>query len=580
MSIISYIVLLASLIAAFLAVYSIRYRRSDGAVSFCLLMFAAAVYSFGYAFEIASRTANDVSFWLNVEYTGISFIPTLWLLFAMQYTNRKKWLRPVVVIPMIIISLTTLLLHLTNDQHHLFYHGFTLNFIDSLTLAAIDRGGWYWIHIGYFNVTIVLGTYLFIKMLVIKPKPYRAQSWIMVAGSLVPWITNTIYIAGYSPYGIDLNPFATAVTGILFAIGIFQYGILQFVPIALENVFGSMNDGVILIDTERRIVDFNNSAKMVLKSLTEVSIGRSFCEVVPAPSELADLIDSGAESPVNFEMEAGKGKEFYKASISSIADKRKKLYGKAIILSNITHQKNYEQKLIELNASKDKFFSILAHDLRNPFAAYKMSLEFLTSQYNDLSDKEIIDFLNILHEGSRNIYDLLEDLLQWSRLQRGTIEYFPEVISVCTVVNNTFSLLKTNAVNKRIELINNTPSNVLCFADLNMASAIVRNLVSNAIKFTREGGSVTVTAGTETGSRFTIITVRDTGIGIAPETLAKLFRIDLNYTEPGTDNEKGTGLGLILCKEFVEKHGGTISVESEPNAGSTFTFSLPAYSLH
>jgi signal transduction histidine kinase len=171
------------------------------------------------------------------------------------------------------------------------------------------------------------------------------------------------------------------------------------------------------------------------------------------------------------------------------------------------------------------------------------------------------------------LYALIENLLTWSRLQRGAIEWRPQAVNLHNAVERTMRLLASNAEQKEIELRNTTPEGMTGYADVKMLDTVIRNLISNALKFTHPGGSVTISA--KEHEELLTVTVADTGIGIGQEHLPKLFRIDSKFTRSGTAKERGTGLGLILCKEFVERNGGTIWVESEKEQGTTFYFTLP-----
>jgi signal transduction histidine kinase len=233
----------------------------------------------------------------------------------------------------------------------------------------------------------------------------------------------------------------------------------------------------------------------------------------------------------------------------------------------------------EINASKDKFFSIIAHDLKNPLANFRDVTKLLAESYNEFSEEDKLEFLKLMKESSADIYSLLENLLEWSRSQRSKISFNPENFNLNMLVVEILKLMKPSADKKMIELVNHIPVSSDINADQNMLNTIIRNLLSNAVKFTPAGGKIEVgTANSsdyfKSSDEFKAIYVKDTGLGMTKETINKLFRIDESVTGVGTDGEKGTGLGLILCKEFVEKHGGRIWVESEVGKGSTFYFTL------
>ena len=230
-------------------------------------------------------------------------------------------------------------------------------------------------------------------------------------------------------------------------------------------------------------------------------------------------------------------------------------------------------ELHELNASKDKFFSIIAHDLKNPFNAI-IGFSGILKEGIKTSDNEAIkEYAGMINNSAVQTFRLLENLLDWANSQRGTILFNPVSINFNELLDEEFNVLNDLANGKNIELKSICSGNLIIIADKNMVKTILRNLISNAIKFTHKNGRVEVN--TITNNNYVEISIKDNGIGMTKETMAKLFRIDANLSKPGTENEKGTGLGLFLCKEFVEKHGGKIWVESESGKGSIFKFILP-----
>jgi two-component system, sensor histidine kinase and response regulator len=231
------------------------------------------------------------------------------------------------------------------------------------------------------------------------------------------------------------------------------------------------------------------------------------------------------------------------------------------------------KELYELNATKDKFFSIIAHDLKNPFNTLMGFTELMLDNLNDFTSDKLHEIIEILHVTSKQSYALLENLLEWARTQTGRMDMKPENIDVNNLVEENISLLKNQAVKKKIVLVNNVPAKTSAFADPNMINTVVRNLISNAIKYTNENGRIICNSSVI--DKKLQIEISDTGIGIKPQNLDKLFRIDVNFSTHGTADEGGTGLGLILCKDFINRNEGEIWVESTFGEGSAFKFTLP-----
>ncbi len=233
----------------------------------------------------------------------------------------------------------------------------------------------------------------------------------------------------------------------------------------------------------------------------------------------------------------------------------------------------YRTELEQTLSSKDKFFSIIAHDLRGPFSGFIGLTAMLMEDYEELQKEDVITISNSLHSSAKQLYELLENLLEWSRSQMGKIEYHPINLDMYDIVLKITALLEAKSKEKNISLSNEVQPHTYVFADSNMVNTILRNLISNALKFTNSGGKVTIN--TKLENKMLNISVVDTGIGMSEEAISKVFQIDSKYTTPGTNNEKGTGLGLMLCKELIDRLGGDIKVSSTPNKGTTFTFTLP-----
>ena len=240
-----------------------------------------------------------------------------------------------------------------------------------------------------------------------------------------------------------------------------------------------------------------------------------------------------------------------------------------------TNELNESNRILKLNnAAKDKLFTIVAHDLKNPFNAILGMSELLVSNYNDFDEESRKSMVATINNSSNNLYKLLESLLQWARTQTGNIEFKPQEFRLDELIENNIELMQTQAEAKRIKLDYCCASNFRTLADINLTNTIIRNLLNNAIKFT-EKGSVKIEVNVNKQDKISTVKVIDSGVGIPEDKLLKLFDMGVSSSTQGTGGEKGTGLGLIVCKEFVEKNGGTIDVESVLGEGTSFAFTLP-----
>lgn len=236
--------------------------------------------------------------------------------------------------------------------------------------------------------------------------------------------------------------------------------------------------------------------------------------------------------------------------------------------------KKANNELEQLNTTKNKFFSIIAHDLKNPFQAIFGFSELLMRNYNDFDEPQKMELLAMIKSSSESAFNLLENLLQWARTQTDRIKYNPDYFMLAEIIDQNIELSKASAENKQITLLSQIDCDSSVFADQNMINLVVRNLISNAVKFTEEKGVVTVGCEMK-GKDHVRVYIADTGVGISEQNIKKLFRIDEYFSTSGTAGEGGTGLGLIICKEFIQKNKGKLEIESKLGEGTTFTFLLP-----
>ena len=241
------------------------------------------------------------------------------------------------------------------------------------------------------------------------------------------------------------------------------------------------------------------------------------------------------------------------------------------------------EQLTRLNADKDKLFSIISHDLRSPFTSFLGSAQFIAKKIDILSKEDIRDLAQSIYNEAKVVHNLLEHLLTWSRMQReGGIQYLPEPIELKSLAQGTIEILGNTAAQKEIELSNAIDEGIWVQADRPMVETVIRNLTNNALKFTPRGGKVTLTVssnGLDKPSDLVTVAIQDNGVGISQDDIAKLFKINMQHTTMGTENERGSGLGLTICKEMVEQNKGQIWIESDgvPGHGTTVSFTLPRH---
>ncbi len=351
----------------------------------------------------------------------------------------------------------------------------------------------------------------------------------------------------------------------------------------LISTISSIDDLVFVLDSRGYFQEFYNLGKhRALYEELGVILGRCFVDV-KFPGEAVVLLSKAfttlkKENTVQeFDYFIEKGEEifWFNAKISPRRNKKGELSGITIVARDITERKHSEQQLRELNATKDTFFSILAHDLKNPFSSLHSMSELIIRDYQDLEEEDKMQVLNNIHKSAELIYNLLENLLTWSKSQSGSIEYSPSKFNLSSLIEVNINLNQVPAEKKGVILASNTDEEMFAYGDREMINTVIRNLINNAVKFSNAGGTVEVEV--HKRDRFFEVVVNDQGIGISEEDIDKLFHIDQQYKSTGTAGETGTGLGLVLCMDFVEKNGGEIWCKSEEGKGSSFHFTLPIY---
>lgn len=354
------------------------------------------------------------------------------------------------------------------------------------------------------------------------------------------------------------------------------------------DIFNSVSEAIYLLDESGTFIDVNKGAESMYGYSKKEFIGQSVNSIAASGKNNLEEIEqilkkvykTGLPSYFVFWAVRKNGEEFPK----EVFVNKGKYFGKEVLIAtarDITEKHQVEERirskndeLQKINSEKDKFFSIIAHDLRSPFTAFLGFTQLMVQDLPSLRIDNIQEIALLMRDSATNLHRLLENLLQWSRLQRGMIAFNPKPFLIQPKMKSCIQSVLEIASKKGVEITLNVPEDLMVFADYNMIESIISNLASNAVKFTIKGGKVLISAKANS-DRTVEISIKDTGIGLNNDMLGKLFRIDEYTSRQGTEGEPSTGLGLILCKDFVDRHKGKIWAESVEGMGSTFYFTLP-----
>ncbi len=545
------------------------FRKLGGAVySFGYIMGAIALWAISYGIELSCTSLDAMLFWVNVEYLGIASLPALWMVFVLTYIGKRNRVTRQLLAGIFSVPVITILLVWTNNMHHLHYISVSVSEIDNYVLLDIVPGVWYQVFTIYFYVMLAMGIYFLVRQSRFAPVIYRKQYRTIIASALIPWTVNLLYLLGLRPLGhIDLTPFAFICTALIIAVGLQRYQLFDIVPVARGKVMEAMQEGVLIIDVLGRVVDANIRMKQILGKKAGEVIGRNIRELQISAQAL-ELFSKRADTE-KVDIELGDGR-FYSVTITSLYEE-KEYSGQLLLFRDVTERKHFEQNLESLNMLKDRLFSIISHDLRSPLNTL-MNILSLTNE-GHITEKELKEMLPEISKNLGYTTNLVNNLLQWSKSQLKGETIHPVQFDVYNTIQEMLPLMQNQAAAKQITIVNTVQQGAMLYADEPMIQGVLRNLLSNAIKFSQLKGSITLSSVTSGGE--TTVCIADEGVGIEPDDLQKLFGVE-NFTTHGTINEQGTGLGLLLCKDFVERNNGRIWAESEPGKGSRFYFSLPS----
>ncbi len=560
-----------------LIISTLIFRKVSNTVrSYGLLTFGVAIWSIFYSLELSSFTLEQILFYLKLEYIGISLIPALWIIFILKFIGREDLLNNKSTFIIFLPGIITLIGVWTNEYHHLHYKTFGVDYSNDFPLFEFKPGVLYIFHTVYFYILLFVGLLLQLKKFIKADSVYRKQNAIIVLGTLIPWIFNIIYLMGYRPMKhLDLTPYAFIMTSMLIGIGLIRFKLFDVIPIARDKVVEEMQDGILVLDSKNRIIDLNAKMKEIInKNYTKkILLGNSFESYFDSEKELLKLI----KEQTNYEYELSINNKTFDIKLSPLLDNGTSFNGVILLFREVSDRKAVENKLMQqteelliTNELKNKLFSIVSHDLRNPI----LSLNEIVNLFNEgvITDDEIKSYMPLISKNIKNTSALLENLLHWSRSQLKGERIQNNNFNLRIAALLQVSILEPLANEKKIKIENTIDETQVVFADRDMIELVFRNLISNAVKYCNNGGTISITSSIE--NQYIQVCVKDNGIGIAEDNLQKLFGLN-NYSTLGTNKELGTGLGLLLCREFINKNGGKIWVESTLNEGSKFCFTIP-----
>ena len=540
------------------------------------VLLSAALWAVMYAIELLQPNPQKVYGIVELEYIGITMLPTSWLVFVLKFLRRDRDINVRNIALILLMPLLTIVLVWTNEYHHLYYASWELHTESGLSIFTFDAGPWYVLFTIWFYATLSFGLYLLIRNRRKGNGLFQKQINILILASTLPWVANVLYLLGYRLNdNIDITPFAFILSTLAFSYALLRYQLLDLLPIAREQIVEALKEGVIVTDSEDRIIDLNREMVSILGRENEQLLGVTLTEAVPEMQKIR--VD---ENEVTIMI---RGVErVFSVTKSELNSKKGNIIGHVFLFKDITERKENEHKLIlsreeaeRAAVEKGEFLSTMSHEIRTPMNAI-LGFTHVLLQNDPREDQK--EYLDIQKFSAENLLVLINDILDFAKIEAGKFELHETEIDLQQLLEQTLSTLKSAAIEKGRKLPLLVPDYELrrVKGDPVRINQILTNLISNAIKFT-EKGQVTVTATVLESTPELLrmnFQVADTGVGIAEDRLAKLFD---RFTQSSFDTSKrhgGTGLGLSITKRLLELMGSTISIKSTVGKGSTFSFDL------
>ncbi len=564
-------------------------RHVQAARTTVILMFFAAVWLFGFVFLLNLQGLTVKKYLEYFLYIGPILIGPTWLLLALQWTGREKWLTKNKIVFLYSIPILFYLLILTNDFHGLLFKNITFAEQDSLLALNTTKTELWWVLTSYVYALILIGIIFLTRGFMILRRVYRKQAVILLAGTLTPFFVNIFYNLYFIDIiHFDFTPLSFVVTGIVYYWGFSRFKLIEIVPVARDAVFDEMKDLVFVLDSEERIVDANPILMKTFGLNESKIIGENVEDVFTNQKEIIENLKKGEDLKTEVAVKSGNDKFVYDMQISSLADSHGNITGHLVSLRDITKRKEMEEKLRDLNIDlelkvkertaeiekllkqKDDFIWQLSHDLKSPLTPI---IGLLPTIINEEKDPKLKELLAVLERNANYMKDLITKTLEFERLGSPNVNLNFEDTNISDVVEDILLNKKTIFSDKNIDVENNMADKLVVNADKIQLNELFDNLLTNAIKYTPDKGKIQIDAKKEKDS--VVISVSDTGIGLDEEQVKHIF--DEFYKVDQSRHElDSSGLGLPICKRIVEKHKGDIWVESKGKGkGTTFYVRLP-----
>lgn len=570
--------ILSAVLSVVIAIYAWYHRDMHSARGFAWLMTFGSLWAGGFALQVLSPSESLARFMDKVYFTGIILLPVAWLLFALSYTDSWRW-SPKYVIPLLlIIPSISLVFNWVDPLRPFLFEDLTFHQHAILLIPRRDNGLWFYVHAIYSYILVVCGVFFLVRQAVQTFAIYRLQALALIMGAFILFIPNLLVAFQWVDAPIT-NP-AFAVSGLIFAVALFRYQLLDLVPVARERLIDSMSEGMLLLDARDRILDFNPAMQDLLDLSGGCVIGERITTVLRDRSRLLPYLQNGREIQSEITITKDGDVQHYDLRISIMRDYLGQVMGRLVVLHDITERKSseaalqaYMVKLEASNAELDAFAHTVAHGLKLPLSALVGYSSLLVKERSTLSEKTVTRTLETMARSARKMANIIDELLLLSsvrkveEVQTGTLE---------------MGCIVADALQRLDDMVVDYDAQICVPDDWPKAvgygpwvEEIWVNYLSNALKY--GGTPCRVEVGADLcqrdGAHWVRCWVRDNGAGLTEEEQERLFT---QFERLSQTRAEGHGLGLSIVQRIVGELGGEVGVQSQPGEGSLFWFTLPA----
>ena len=561
-------------IAAFVWIY--RQKNSE-TIPLILLLLGVTEWVTAALMGLLDQDLSHNLLWAKIEYIGVVSVPVALLGYILHHTGLNQKLNLKHRIWLVVIPVITLVLAWTNGKHGLIWSTYIPYLENGLVLSEKTYGPGFWIYWVYSYLVLLAATFITLRSTFKSAIIFRWQSIVVIIAILVPWIGNLIYVLQINPFNnLDLTPLSFSITGILIAIGMFRWRLLDIKPIAHGAVLTGMTDGFIILDNQERIVEANPSAQDILDLSLGELIGKQFEQIIFNLQPDGERLDLMEGKTIEIQLTNDRENQVYELSDSPFYEKQGTLGGRIIFLHDVTDRKRLEQHLIQrtaqlesINKELEAFSYSVSHDLRAPLRGINGFSLILLEDYGSQLDDQAKTYLERVLSETQRMDHLINDLLEFSRLTR--TENKTENINLSIIAQKIAKNLHEAEPDRQLEIEIQPELHVN--GDARLLEIALINLLENAFKFTKKTPHARIQFGqTEVEGERTFF-VRDNGVGFDMAYVKKLFgafqRLHKESEYPGT------GIGLTNVQRIIHRHSGQIWTEAAVNQGATFYFTLP-----